>query len=79
VVTHSFKRGVVWRIDFKKKKDFRQKIWVVLPFGNFSQKKNGCVKSPTPHCHCYIANSSNQLHFANCPKFLKIINFQVVD
>jgi hypothetical protein len=38
-VTPSLKRGAVWRIDFKKKGDFRQKIWAVSPFGDFLPKK----------------------------------------
>jgi hypothetical protein len=31
-----FKVSQYWRIDFKKKGDFRQKIWAVSPFGDFS-------------------------------------------
>jgi len=39
VATRSFKRGAFWRIDFKKKGHFPQKIWAVSPFGDFSPKK----------------------------------------
>jgi hypothetical protein len=39
VATHSLKGGAVWRIDFKKKGDFRQKNWAVSPFGDFSPPK----------------------------------------
>jgi hypothetical protein len=41
VATRSLKRGVIWRIDFKKKGDFLAKIWGMLSFGDFSptQKK----------------------------------------
>jgi len=39
VANHSLKRGAVWRIDFKEKEDFRQKIWAVSPFGDFWPKK----------------------------------------
>jgi hypothetical protein len=61
VVTHSFKRGVVWRIDFKKKKDFRQKIWVVLPFGDFSQKKM-VVSNHQPHI-VIVTLPTHQINF----------------
>ncbi len=39
MTTRSFKRGAVWRIDIKKKGDFRQKVWAVLAFGDFLPKK----------------------------------------
>ncbi len=39
MATRSLKRGAFWRIDFKKKGDFRQKIWAVSHFGDFSPKK----------------------------------------
>ncbi len=44
MATRSLKRSALWRIDFKKKGDFRQKIWAVSPFGNFSPKKKGCTR-----------------------------------
>jgi hypothetical protein len=40
VTTRSLKSGTLWRIDFKKKRDFHLKIWALLPFGNFLPKKN---------------------------------------
>jgi hypothetical protein len=49
VVTSSLKRGAIWRIDFKKKEDFRQKIWAVSPFGDFSPKKNVVQSNHQPH------------------------------
>jgi len=49
VVTRSLKRGAIWRIDFKKKEDFRQKIWAVSPFGDFSPKKNAVQSNHQPH------------------------------
>jgi len=39
VATRSLKRGAVWRIDFKKKGDFRQKIWQSRLLALFRQKK----------------------------------------
>jgi hypothetical protein len=39
VTTRSLKRGAVWRIDIKKKGDFRQKVWAALAFGDFSPNK----------------------------------------
>jgi hypothetical protein len=39
VATRSLKRDAFWRIDFKKKGDFRQKIWAVSAFEDFSPKK----------------------------------------
>jgi len=44
VVSRSLKRGTIWRIDFQKKGDFHQKIWAVLPVGDFLPKKKGCSK-----------------------------------
>ncbi len=37
MATLSIVRGVVWRIDFKKKGDFLAKFWAVLPFGDFEE------------------------------------------
>jgi hypothetical protein len=39
VVTRSLKWGTIWRIDFQKKGDFHQKIWAMLPVGDFLPKK----------------------------------------
>jgi hypothetical protein len=43
VATRSFKRDAVWRIDFKKKGDFRQKIWQSRLLAFFRQKKRGAA------------------------------------
>ncbi len=39
MATRSLKRGAVREIDFKEKGDFRQKLWAVSPFGDFSPKQ----------------------------------------
>ncbi len=39
MATRSLKRDAFWRIEFKKKGDFPQKIWAASPFGDFSPKK----------------------------------------
>jgi len=44
VATRYLKRGAVCRVDFEEKEDFRQKIWAVSPFGDFSQKKIGSLR-----------------------------------
>jgi hypothetical protein len=46
VATRPLKRDAVWRIDFKKKGDFRQKIWQSRLLALFRQpKKKGFCSS----------------------------------
>jgi hypothetical protein len=74
VVTRSLKRGAVWRIDFKKKEDFRQKIWAVSPFGDFSPKTNDVRSNHQPHI-VTVTLPNHQINFilqtAQNFKFLK--------
>ncbi len=64
MANHSLKRGALWRIDFKEKDDFRQKIWAVSPFGDFSPKKkkklpgSSRVKNSLPRQELTYANYS---------------------
>jgi len=60
VATRSFKRGTLWRIDFKKKGDFRQKIWAV----SFAQQQG---LPPTP-CHLMMLKTARfpTLTFLQC-------------